>query len=253
MKTIKSVVLFLLIIVFISSTAITIFLISNLDNSTKKKEINDSFEKVVEKIDDKYNDKIVIDKIEVNKYFALVDALKKEFNNPDIKGTINIPGTDINTAFVQTTDNEFYLNHAIDKSESKIGSAFMDYRNTLIDKAIVMYGHNSRTLKPIFHSLENYTSESFFNEYNQITLTTEFGEYNYVVFSVMILEKTDTQHVEINFTSEEEYNAQLEWIKLNSIYNTSIEVNSNDNILLLQTCYYYPKNSYLVIVAKRVN
>ena len=36
---------------------------------------------------------------------------KQEYGNEDIAGSISVPGADINTLFVKTTNNTYYLNH----------------------------------------------------------------------------------------------------------------------------------------------
>ena len=64
----------------------------------------------------------------------IINNLKSEYQNNDIVGTIRIPGTNINHAFVQTTNNTYYLSHTLKREKSKLGAIFMDYRNTFNDK-----------------------------------------------------------------------------------------------------------------------
>ena len=47
---------------------------------------------------------------------------------------------------VQTTDNNYYLNHSIDKTNNSAGCIFADCDNKLdgTDKNIIIYGHNRR-------------------------------------------------------------------------------------------------------------
>ena len=51
--------------------------------------------------------------------------LEKE-KNADIIGCIQVKNTNINFPFVQTTNNKYYLNHSLDKTENSAGWAFLD-------------------------------------------------------------------------------------------------------------------------------
>lgn len=153
---------------------------------------------------------------------------------------------------VKATDNKYYLNRSVDKSQDKYGSIFIDYRNSLADKKILIYGHNSTKANPPFHELENYVDNNFYKKYPYIGFTTEKGEQKYIIFSVMINKKGNYKHTIVNFKNEEEFKKHIDWMKNDSIYKTDVEVNINDEILTLQTCFYKPKNSYLIINAKKI-
>ncbi len=56
------------------------------------------------------------------------EALKEI--NPDIVAWIYIEGTNINYPVVQSEDNSYYLNRLFNGIYSKVGSIFMDYRNS---------------------------------------------------------------------------------------------------------------------------
>ena len=111
-------------------------------------------------------------KIITNKSEAKVKDEDKNVRSKDIIGKISIPGTNIDSDLMQTTDNEYYLNHSIDGKKNYKGSIFMDYRNTTYDRKLLIYGHNSETLKNVpFHDLEKYLSKSFYNLHKNINLT----------------------------------------------------------------------------------
>ena len=98
--------------------------------------------------------------------------------------------------------------------------------------------------------LENYLEESYYREHSNIYLKTETDTYQYKIFSVYIA-TTALQHVNLNF-SDEEYSNHLNWLKSNSIYDTGVSIASNDDILVLQTCYFGIDNSYLIVVGKKM-
>lgn len=175
---------------------------------------------------------------------------QKEFNNEEIIAELSIENTNLVTPIVKGTDNEFYLNHYLDKSKNDLGSNFLDYRNNIDDKKILIYGHNSENVYTDFHLLENYLDEEYYYNHNDITLKTIDNVYNYKIFSIYIA-TTALQHVNLNFT-DDEYSKHLNWLKNNSIYNTGVNIESNSEILVLQTCYFDIDNSYLIVVAKKV-
>ncbi|UKI28161.1 MAG: class B sortase [Clostridium sp.] len=49
--------------------------------------------------------------------------------NKDVKGWIEVNGTTIDYPYVQTNNNNFYLNHTFDKTSNGAGWIFLDYRN----------------------------------------------------------------------------------------------------------------------------
>jgi len=177
---------------------------------------------------------------------------EKDETDSDIIGKITIDGTNINYEIVQGSDNEFFLNHSVTKEENIHGSVFMDYRNTLDDRKLLIYGHNSKTLKDaLFHDLEKYLKKSFYEEHKYIDITINNKKSTWEIFSVMIVEENNNSHMKITF-NDEEFIKHIDWMKEESLYNTNIEVGNTDKIITLQTCYYNPKNSYLIVNAKKV-
>lgn len=179
-----------------------------------------------------------------------IDNFKSRYSNDDIIALLRIENTDLESIVVKTTDNDYYLNHNLYREIDKVGSTFMDYRNGVNDKKILIYGHNSKTINTEFHILENYLDSSFYESHKKIELELENKKYTYNIFSIMIV-KDDYQHMKLNF-SIDEWKNHLEFLKNNSIYNTSQDISITDNILILQTCYYDPSDSYLLIVGKKI-
>lgn len=63
---------------------------------------------------------------------------QKEFNNADIIAELSIENTDLVTPVAKGSDNEYYLNHLLDKSKNGLGSVFLDYRNDIDDRKILI-------------------------------------------------------------------------------------------------------------------
>ena len=175
---------------------------------------------------------------------------QKGFNNTDIIAELSIENTDLVTPVAKGNDNEYYLNHLLDKSRNSLGSVFLDYRNNIDDRKILIYGHNSENVYTEFHLLENYLDEEYYYDHDDITLKTVDNTYNYKIFSIYIA-TTNLQYVNLNFT-DTEYYEHLNWLKNNSIYNTGVTIDPNSEILVLQTCYFGIDNSYVIIAAKKI-
>ena len=88
--------------------------------------------------------------------------LKKTY--PDVVGYVSIPSISINYPVVQTTDNDYYLNHLITGEVSTSGSIFLDYRcpsNATGSRNTVLYGHNMNN-GSMFHNVQLlFTPEEF--------------------------------------------------------------------------------------------
>lgn len=176
--------------------------------------------------------------------------LQEEYQNHDIIAKIAIENTDFSSIVLQTDDNTFYLDHDIRGNPDGMGSTFLDYRNVITDQKLLIYGHNSRNVNTEFQILEQYLDSSFYSEHSILTLKSENGFYRYQAFAVLIV-KDESEHMKLSFT-EEEYLNHLNYLKENSLYDTGVSVSTSDDILLLQTCYYYPENSFIVVAFKKI-
>ena len=191
-------------------------------------------------------------KIENNK----VKKLQEENKNKDIVGYLVIPDTNIHEPVLQATDNEFYLNHDANKNKNAIGSIFLDYRVKInVGSKNLIYGHNSSTLNVPFKELEKYYDNDFFENHQYIYLEDEKYKQKYQIFSVFI-ETQDWSYMKLNFTSDS-FLEHLKKLKNKSWYETNVNIESDDEILILQTCshhinYQKYKNKYLLVIAKKI-
>lgn len=179
-----------------------------------------------------------------------LDGYRIQYNNSDIVAEVEVVGTSIKSVVTQTNDNDFYLNHSLTKEYDPVGVVFMDYRVNINSRKILLYGHNSQTIDTVFHGLENYLNKDFYDLHPDITLYTDEDTVVYKIFSVMIV-TSDYQYFLIDFT-DEMWLPHLNNLKSRSIYDTGVDLDKDDEVLILQTCFYNPMNSYLVISAKKM-
>lgn len=181
-----------------------------------------------------------------NTSYNLEDLNKK---NSDVIGIIKIPGTNINYPVLKGENNDFYLNHDINKKKNSIGSVFMDYRNNILDNQINIYAHSSNVYNAPFNELLNYLKKDTFINYKKINFTTINETYNYLIYSCIIT--NDNVHMKIN-SNNVEYIKHLQYFKDNSIYNVNLDLDQYDKIIVLQTCLLEDK-SYLLVVGRLIN
>lgn len=111
-----------------------------------------------------------------------IATLKKDY--PDLVAWIEIPGTPLSLPVVQGKDNDYYLNHDIEKSRNALGVPFMDYRNKadFSDENTIIYGHRVKNGK-VFHPLLSYEDPEFVKTAPKIVVNTEQGRKVYEIFA----------------------------------------------------------------------
>ena len=245
----KKKVLYLLILLASLALAFEVKF-TNLWDSTKE----DIKEEIIEKKEDKKQGS-GITKDEQD--FPDVCTYVSKYKNDDIKGVLYIPGTDILEPIVQASDNDYYLNRDLYKNKDTRGSVFLDYRVKINSgRKNLIYSHNSSIHDVPFKELENYYEKDYFKEHKYIYLKDSENTYKYMIFSVYV-ETSDWTYTKIKFKSDEEWLKHLKYLKKNSWYDTGVEVDEKDQILILQTCSHHEKykkydNKYLLVIAKRI-
>lgn len=240
LKRLFNILIIVLVIVIITTTILLI---------SKKKEEKETFTEVKEStipyVEEEKEEISIEDEIK---------ELKNSYNNNDIIGIISIKGGDLNTPVVQTKDNQYYLKYSLTKKRSIIGAVFMDYRVNSNSKQINIYGHNSTKYKPPFQKLEKYLEKSYYKDHNILELKVNNEKKLYEIFSIVIADKVGTEeHMNIKYKTDKEYYNHFKRLKNRSLYNTGVNIEESDNVLVLQTCIYGKyKGKLLVIVAKKV-
>lgn len=181
-----------------------------------------------------------------------VDIAELKKTNSDVVGWIQLHGTNINYPFVQTTDNQYYLTHSLNKTRNSAGWVFLDYRNDIEnDKNIILYAH-SRVDSTMFGTLKNILSSNWTKNTDNyvINLVTEEESRLYQIFSIYHI-PTTSDYLQIDFISDNEYRRFLDILIGRSQFNFNTTINENDHILTLSTCYNNDKER-VVLHAKLI-
>lgn len=207
----------------------------------------------------KYDEYYINNTIPVMKeeYIEQITSLKEKYNNKDVVGTISIDNTDFNTVVMQGNDNSYYLNHLPDKTYNINGSIFLDYRVDIDESnKLLIFGHSSPSYFLPIMIIENYKDEDYYKEHKYIYLSSIKKVKKYEIFSVFV-ETLDWSYMNLNYASKDEYLKHLQNLKSKSFYDTGVEVNKNDKILIMQTCsnmkeYSKYSKKYMLVIAKEV-
>lgn len=178
--------------------------------------------------------------------------------NQDVIGWIVVPNTQIDYPVVRGTDNEYYLNHTVEKKESVHGAIYMDFRNAdpLQQKHIIIYGHNMKN-GTMFHDLGNYKQRDFFDENRTITFIWDGVETVWEVYLAYTV-KPGIYHIHTRFGTDSDFarvmNEAIEYSKnvTPSYRDESVTIRETDQVLTLSTCTYEYDDSYFAVCARRV-
>lgn len=143
--------------------------------------------------------------------------------NKECIGWICIEGTNVNYPVMHTPNNpQKYLRKNFEGEYSQSGVPFLDARCTADSGTAIIYGHNMKNGTQ-FSDLKKYLNADFRNAHLTIEFQTEAGVRYYTVVDVILTDIYD------------------------EIYN---KISSEDNTLILSTCYGGTKSGRLLIIAK---
>lgn len=168
--------------------------------------------------------------------------------NEDATGWIKIPGTNIDHPVVQCDDNAYYLNHSFEGQRSAHGCVFMDYRCHSDIRHIVVYGHHMKD-GTMFGLLPQFELESYYQTHSTITLNLWGRLSQWQIFSV---NSTDDSLMPVEFADDKAFDDFIQGLKNVSLYDTGIDVTSNDTVLTLSTCDGSSRERF-VVHAKRIS
>ena len=257
----------ILSITIIISLLLLIYSIVNIviwknDSNKTNKQIEDIQEEIkVTEVVDTENTEIIEQEEEIPEFNPYWDYIKMNMLNVDfselkkinnnVKGWIQVNGTNINYPFVQANDNKYYLTHSFDKSWNSAGWLFLDYRNNINNnKNTIIYAHD-RNDKTMFGSLRTVLTKNWLSNTNNyvIKISTEKENSLWQIFSTYHI-PTTSDYLQTNFESDREYQEFLDMIKNRSSYNFNTNVTSTDNILTLSSCY--SNSDKMVVHAKLI-
>ena len=248
----KNVILAILFLIFLIAFVISLINVIKwlVDNKNTEKEIKNIISITnIDSISDNENTELLVDENEIDENdpywnFIKMDLISVDFRklkntNPDTIGWIQLKGTNVNYPFVQTNDNDFYLNHSFNRNYNGAGWVFMDYRNNKsnFDKNTILYAHG-RLDNTMFGSLRSILTSKWLNDKSNyvIKLSTESENTMWQVFSVYKIPTTN-DYLRTSFSNDDDFLNFADMLIKRSSYDFNTNINSTDKILTLSTCY----------------
>lgn len=179
--------------------------------------------------------------------------------NKKLIGWLKIDDTIIDYPVMQTTNNEYYLDHNFNQEYDKNGSLFLDkdcdvvHRNT----NLIIYGHHMKSGK-MFGNLNNYSSEEYCKQHSTIQFDTIYEKGTYEVMYVFRSKIYNEDEVVFKYyqfldaASEKEFNSNMQEMAALSLYDTGVTASYGDELLTLSTCDSSEQDGRFVVVAKRI-
>lgn len=192
-------------------------------------------------------------------YVSKINEYREEYSNNDIVAELVIDDLGIDSLITKSTNNEYYLNHNLTGNDDVLGNPYIDFRNELplgLERQINIYSHNSdyysyQEQLP-FYKLENYLDEEKFDNSKNVYLYTEEEILEYEVYALKII-TTDNEHTVLDSKSDARWDKHLEKLLTDTKYcKDDCKLDSTDKLLILQTCNFQPRDSYILIILKRV-
>ncbi len=184
---------------------------------------------------------------------------------PTIEGNrIQISNILNNNLMKDHDGSNIYLDHNMYGVYDGRGVPYIDFRTDLTGRKTIIYAHSSTSGNGPFQVLQNYhNNKGFYDANRYITIYYEGNTYTYEIFSVYVsvAESEDSEGLEYFhniYYNDNEWEETIQKYKNNSEYDTGVQVSSDDQILILQTCsmdpnyyeHYYRYN--LLIMGKLV-
>ena len=234
-------------------------------------------EKTITKKQNKSNNIVEIEKKEELKEEVKIEEpveLKQEEIVEPVVETNTIANTNYNNIRISSilndnlmkdeTGEHFYLDHNIYGAYDGRGVPYIDFRNDFTGRKTIIYSHSSTSGNGPFQILQNYHyNKGFYDNNRYIEVNYNGNRYTYLIFSVYVSTADNDYSEGLEYFrrmdySDNEWNERINYYKSKSEYDTGVEVNENDKILILQTCsmdpaYYEKYYRYnLLIMAKLV-
>ena len=203
---------------------------------------------------------------------GILDELKQAYAvNNNLVGWLSIPGTEMDTAVLQGSENSYYLKRdfyerlTYETSNTNYGNIFLDYRclSDGLSKNMIIHGHTTGKSdgvpKQSFRSLYDYRDMNHFIENPIIKYSTLYEEYTFKICAVFLstTQKSDDNGYMFNYIypdmSDDNMVGYIEQVKQRMLYDTGVSLEPTDKIITLSTCIYdYGKSvdTRLVVVGR---
>ena len=184
------------------------------------------------------------------KPYPEVDFAGLKSVNSDVIGWIYVPDTEINYPIVHTSDNDYYLDHLVDRTQNPAGAIFLDTRNPsdFSDLHSIIYGHHMKN-GSMFAALKGYKKQDFFDGHKTGYLITQDAAYSIDFFAGHVA-NVEENAWQLDFDDAADFDNWIKSLKEISTFKSDIEPQYGDRIFTLSTCSYEFDDARFVLSGK---
>ncbi len=163
----------------------------------------------------------------------------------DVRGWLYVAETGIDHPVVQGTDNQYYLHHAPDGSQNRLGSIFLDAQcaGDFSDKQNILYGHNMQ--RGMFGEIRTLKERSNFEHYRYGWLFTGEGIFRIDFYALVIVSAYDAL-----YEIPADGSAWQDAVRKNSLHFREIGWSPEECMIALSTCASDFENARALWVGK---
>ena len=179
------------------------------------------------------------------------ETIKVDFDGmtakyPDVVGYIYAANTKVQYPIVQSSSNDYYLNHDLDGNVNNNGSIFMEHlcSSDFSDQNTIIYGHNMKS-GLMFAGLVNYKSQKYYDAHPYMYIYTPTQDYKLNLYAGFVCEHDD----EVYALSLSQ--SQLEAMAAKSTFKSNIGTPTG-RVVTLSTCSYEFNDARYVVVGELV-
>ncbi len=179
--------------------------------------------------------------------------------NDDVRGWLIVDDTAINHPVVVNPSEGYYNGRDFYEETSIFGTLHIE-QGTKIEaqepnRSLVIYGNNTQSGR-MFSDLAGYTELSYLKTHPTIEFNTLYRENDYKVFAVVLVQDGDESEEAFDYTVDdfEDEEAFLDYVaqlRLRSLFDTPVDIQEGDDLLLLTTPIEYSFNDARIVVAAR--
>lgn len=197
----------------------------------------------------------VINQNEQEPAAILAETKNRQAINPEYLGKLRFNSGLIEEPVVQGSDNEKYLNVSWDLKPDTQGTVFLDYRNQLEDRNLILYGHYVyKDESKKFGPLHQLTNPEVAEKNRELTLDLGLEIRCYQVELVYYYEM-DNPVLEYFHTKYDAdyFSVYLEQVRKRALYDSEENLTSEDSLLTLQTCVRNRDDLRLIVIARQID
>ncbi len=176
--------------------------------------------------------------------------------NDDIGGWLTLKDTGINYPVMIAPSDGYYAGRDFYEKTSVYGVPYLAPSTKLsfgsTPRSMVIYGNNPANGQ-MFSDLSGYTKLTYLKEHTTFSFNTLYQENSYKIFAVIMVQDGDRwfDYTVSNFETENDFLYYVAQLRQRSLFDTPVEVQAGDDLVLLTTPVEYSFSGARVIVVGR--